>query len=56
MLKEFEKGTVASLADEGFNGREIAELVFGTATSTNVRDINDFLTTYECDQLLFVWL
>lgn len=51
MLKEFEKSTVASLADEGFNGREIAELVFGTATSTNVRDINDFLTTYECDQL-----
>lgn len=51
MLKEFEKGTIAALADEGFNGREIAELVFGTATSTNIRNINDFLTTYECDQL-----
>lgn len=52
MIKEYEKSIIADLADKGLNSREIAEKLSGLpATSTLVRNVADFLNSYECDQL-----
>lgn len=51
MINELNKSRIAELANEGLSGGEIADIIFGVRTSTNVRYINDFLNTFECDQL-----
>lgn len=51
MIKDYQKETIAELADQDLNSRQIADKIFEEPTSTDIRDISDFLNTYECDQL-----
>lgn len=52
MIHVQERKLIADLANYGLSGVEIATKIYGTgANSTQIRDVNDFLNTYECDQL-----
>lgn len=51
MILEEEKKIIAKMADEGYSATDIAKEIYIYDTPTNKRNINEFINTYECDQL-----
>lgn len=49
--KQNEKETIAELANKKLLGSDIANILYKNPTSTQIRYVNDFLNTYECDIL-----